>query len=293
MSSFSCLQSSRRALYRVFVSPLDRHEAILARQLLSAARAVLPSVHQNRLFTASSQFSAVRAPPKPQSAVDDDDDRGFDRRFTTRDDFAKSGRDRLPQDHEIKDPKIMVIDNGIFDGPLLTRHVMSRLNEGESLRMVTPYMPANTKDNKPMQFAVCKVVNKKEEYERQREVRARQRVSKQTSTKTKELELSWAIGENDLQTKVRQLSGFLAKGMKVEVILGYKKRTKKRVDEAAAADVLAKVRKGVEEVGAREYKPEDGQVGKTLRLFLEGTAKPQKPSETSKSATTEAPVQSE
>ncbi|KAJ4313537.1 hypothetical protein N0V84_009355 [Fusarium piperis] len=268
MSSFSCLQSSRRALYRVFVSP---HEA-LARQLLPAAGPTLSPIRQNRLFSASpAQLKAVRA--APESTTVDPDERGFDRRYTTKEDFVKSGRDRLPQDHEITDPKIMVFDNGNFDGPLLTRHVMSRIDASESLRMIQPYVPADPKEDKPVQYAVCKVVNKKDEYERLREKRERARVSKQTTAKSKELELSWGIGEHDLSTKLRQLGQFLGKGMKVEVILGYKKKSQKRVDEAAAADVLVKLKRGIEEVGAREYKAQSGDVGRTLRLYVEGKAK--------------------
>ncbi|KAF4470674.1 translation initiation factor if-3 [Fusarium albosuccineum] len=273
MSSFSCLQSPRRALYRVFVSPLERHEALLARQLLPTTRAALPSIHQNRFFSGPSQQLRAKKRVAPEPRTDDPEDRGFDPRYTTQADFVKSGRDRLPQDHEIKDPRIMVFDNGNYDGPLQTRHVMSRLNESESLRMIQTYVPANPKENKPVQYAVCKIVNKKDEFERQREARERRRVSKQTATKTKELELSWAISENDLQTKIRQLDQFLGKGMKVDVVMGYKKKTQKRVDEPTAAGVLVKMKKAAEDAGAKEYKPQDGDVGKTMRLYLEGTSK--------------------
>lgn len=196
----------------------------------------------------------------------------IDKRFTTKANIEKSGRDRPPQDHEITDPRIMVLDNGNFDGPLTTRYVLARLGEDQSLRMVQPYIPARPKDNVPAQFAICKIVNKKDEYERQRELKERRRVSRATAAKTKELELNWAISDNDLNTKLRQLSGFLGKGMKVEVIFGKKKRGK-QVDEATANELVGKVKKGAEELSAREHKPADGQVGKTLRLYYEGTAK--------------------
>ncbi|KAH6988036.1 translation initiation factor IF-3 [Ilyonectria sp. MPI-CAGE-AT-0026] len=280
MSSLSCFNNSRRALYRVFVSPLERREASLQRQLLplvhghasTAARPpTIHGLHQSRSFVASaSRLKSLRPALEPR--VVDDDDRGFDKRYTTKEDVTKSGRDRYPQDHEITDPKIMVLDNGNFDGPLLTRHVLTRLDDSESLRMVNPYVPAKPKDGIPAQYAVCKVVNKKEEYERQREAKERRRVSKATSAKSKELELNWAIGDHDMQTKMRQLSNFLSKGMRVEVILGKKKNSRK-VDDAEAGEVLDKVKKGVEEVGAREYKPMNGHVNKTLRLYLEGVSK--------------------
>ncbi|KAM0549800.1 hypothetical protein ACHAPJ_009239 [Fusarium lateritium] len=270
MSSFPCLQSSRRALYRVFV---ERHEALLARQFLPTTQATLPSIRQARFFSASSlqlrppRENLDRRPPRS-------DDEGIDRRYTTKAEFEKSGRDRLPKDFEIKDPKIMVLDNGVFDGPLLTRTVMSRLDETESLRMATPYIPANDKTNTPAQYAVCKIVNKKEEYERQRELRERRRVSKQTTAKIKELEMSWAISDHDLQTKTKQLMGFLSKGWKVELVLGFKKKgQKKRVDDAMVNDVLEKVKKQIEEASAREYKPREGEPGRTFRIYLEGIIK--------------------
>lgn len=205
--------------------------------------------------------------------MQDPEERGFDQRYTTKLDFEKSGRDRLPQDHEIKDPKIMVLDNGNFDGPLLTRNVMSRLGETDSLRMITPYIPAKPKDNVPAQFAVCKIVNKKEEFERQREVRERRRVAKLTSPKTKELEIGWGISDHDLQTKIKQLDGFLGKGMKVEVVLGQKKKGAKKADAETSKETLEKVRKWIGETGIKEYKPMDGQVARTSRIYLEGTRK--------------------
>src|SRR4051794_34279827 len=147
MNSFACLQSSRRALYRVFV----QHEALLTRQF-QPSRAV---PIQNRFFSASQSKARKSKQRQEEVEVDpfdnEDQDRTFDRRYTTKEEFEKSGRDRLPQDFEIKDPKIMVLDNGVFDGPLLTKHVLNRLPETESLRMVTPYIPADPKNDKPTQ----------------------------------------------------------------------------------------------------------------------------------------------
>ncbi|SPJ82521.1 related to translation initiation factor IF-3 [Fusarium torulosum] len=288
MSSFACLQSSRRALYRVFVE----HEALLTRQLLPITQRALP-LYQNRFFSTSPfQLKARRENPRQQdqeSEPFDDEDRSYDRRYTTKEEFEKSGRDRLPKDHEIKDPKIMVLDNGVFDGPLLTRNVLSRLADTESLRMVTPYIRADPKNNKEVQYAICKIVNKREEYERQRELHERRRVSKQTSSKTKELEMSWAISDHDLKIKTKQLVGFLEKGMKVEIVLGFKKKgQKKRTSEDTAEEVFAKVKKLVEDLGSREYKPKDGQVGRTMRIHLEGISKKKEPQKDA-----EAPVDQE
>ncbi|KAF7559472.1 hypothetical protein G7046_g4683 [Stylonectria norvegica] len=281
MTSTTCLQHSRRALYRVFVSPLERrHEASVGRQLLPllhSRRSLPPSGVVSSLHLLPQQSRSFVTPTRRLHAAElgvspDKEERTFDKRFTTKHDIEKSGRDRMPQDHEITDPRIMVLDNGKFEGPVMTRHVLSRLDAAsESLRMVQPYVPARPKDSVVQEFAICKIVNKKDEYARQRELKERKRVQRATTTKSKELELNWAIDGNDLNTKLRQLSNFLGKGMKVEVIFG-KKKSSKKVDEAAAAQVVATVRKSIEELGAKETKLADGSVGKTLRLYLEGKA---------------------
>ncbi|KAM0340854.1 hypothetical protein ACHAPU_010270 [Fusarium lateritium] len=293
MSSFACLQSSRRALYRVFVEHSPR-------QFLPTTQRTLP-LHHNRFFSASPlQLKARRENPRLEDQDSEfiDEEKGYDRRYTTQDEFAKSGRDRLPKDHEIKDPKIMVLDNGVFDGPLLTRNVLSRLADTESLRMVTPYIRADPKNNKDVQYAICKIVNKKEEYERQRELHERRRVSKQTSAKKKDLEMSWAISDHDLKIKTKQLVSFLEKGMKVEVVLGFKKKgQKKRTSEDTTEEVFAKVTNLVKDLGSKEYKPREGEVGRTMRIYLEGISKqkaPEKEAAPEKAALEEAaPVEQE
>ncbi|KAL7808793.1 hypothetical protein V8C44DRAFT_153808 [Trichoderma aethiopicum] len=199
----------------------------------------------------------------------DDNDRGYDRRFTTQRDIEKSGRDRPPWDHEITDPQIMVIDNGSAEGPLSTRYVLTKLEAGESLRMVTPYVPADEEEGTPARFAVCKIVNKKDEYERQKALKERKKVGAAAKPKTKEMELTWAIGGHDLATKMRQMGGFLEKGMKVELLVG-KKKGGRAVDAEEAREVLKKVKEEIERVGAREVKKAEGQVGGTMRLYLEG-----------------------
>jgi translation initiation factor IF-3 len=99
-------------------------------------------------------------------------------------------------------------------------------------------------------------------------------VSKQTSSKTKEIEMSWAISDNDLKIKTKQLIGFLSKGWKVEVILGFKKKgQKKRTSEDTAEEAYVKVQKLVKDLGSKEYKPREGYVGRTMRFYLEGISK--------------------
>ncbi|KOS16971.1 hypothetical protein ESCO_005880 [Escovopsis weberi] len=228
------------------------------------------------------------------------------RGYTTQRDIDRSGRDRPPWDHEITDPLIMVIDNGVPEGPLKPAYVLTKLDPEESLRMIQPYIPGEALDEgevpgestaegaattegpgagtppgsgsggrpppRPAQYALCKIVNKRAEYERQRALRERRRVAAASKPKTKELEMTWAIGGGDLAVKMARLRGFLDRGMRVELTIGRKKGGR-RVPEDEAAGVLRAVREGMEASGGREGKPATGSVGGTMKLYLEGVVR--------------------
>ncbi|KAH6611609.1 translation initiation factor if-3 [Trichoderma cornu-damae] len=230
-----------------------------ARQLRSYAGAARPYKGGNKASAGASS----------SEDSDDKEQRGYDRRFTTQRDIDRSGRDRPPWDHEITDPQIMVIDNGSAEGPLSTRYVLTKLEAGESLRMITPYVPASSENDTPARFAVCKIVNKRDEYERQKLLKEKKKTAVAAKAKMKEMELTWAIGGHDLATKLRQMGGFLSKGMKVELMIG-KKKGGRAVDMDEAGDVLKKIREEIEAQGAREAKKPEGHVGGTMRLYLEG-----------------------
>lgn len=276
MSGIQCVNTCRKALYRVFVlSPSERHEALLANQLVPALlqQARVPAQRQLRAQGGKQQarpFSSsplLLARPPMEILQPRDDERNYDRRYTTKEDVEKSGRGRLPQDFEITDPYIMVLDNGKFNGPMPPRKAIGSLAPDESLRMIQPYVPARPKDGVMETHAICKIVNKAEEYARARQLRERRKQTKAAGVKN--VELNWGIGDHDLATKIRRISNFLEKGMKVEVELGVKKRAKK-VDDTVAQEVVKRLRKSVEEVGAREFRPEEGGLNRTMRLYFEG-----------------------
>ena len=77
--------------------------------------------------------------------------------------------------------------------------------------------------------------------------------------KPKQIELNWAISENDLSLKFKQLEQFLDKGRKVEVLLAAKKRQRKASQDEAEG-VMRRLKSKVEELGAKELKSE-GRVG--------------------------------
>lgn len=158
----------------------------------------------------------------------------------------------------------MVLENDGLKGPLNTKFVLSKLQPEESLRMIQPYRPG-TKE-KAAEYALCSIVDKKAEYERERE--AKEKKKGVVKVKSKEIEMSWSISGNDLQTKTRQLVAFVQKGLKVEVVLGKKKKGK-AVGKDDAVKVLATVREEIEKGGGRESKPSSGEVGEIVRLFVE------------------------
>ncbi|KAK7209248.1 hypothetical protein V2G26_016426 [Clonostachys chloroleuca] len=209
---------------------------------------------------------------RPRDNQDDenpDEELGYDRRYTTAQSFEKSGRDRLPRDHEIKDPRIMVLENGQIEGPLAPQFVMSKLNTAEeSLRMIQPYFPADKAAGKLAQYPVCQIVNRKEEHLREKELKVQEKKKAEEKIKRKDVELSWGISDHDLKTKMKQIGGFLQKGMRVEIILGKKKRGKKIAREDSLS-VLTQVRENLEVLGARHVKAESGEVGELVRMTVE------------------------
>lgn len=170
----------------------------------------------------------------------------------------------------------MVVDRGADDaaaeGPLRTQFVLSRLEPHESLRMTQPYVPADADKGRPEpQFAVCKIVDKREEYERRKQLRGKgnKAAAAAARPRTKELELTWAIAEHDLATKMRQMGGFLAKGLRVDVLVARKKGGR-QVDGKEAESVVKRIRDEVERNEGREVKPATGLAGGTMKFYLEG-----------------------
>ncbi|KAH7318123.1 hypothetical protein B0I35DRAFT_431368 [Stachybotrys elegans] len=275
MKAARCLFNSRSALYRVFVSPAGLLEVPVSRAAFTLTQRSLLVSQPRFLTTTSPRERNAKIGKLAVEATEDDgkeeENLKYDRRYTTAATIKKANRDRMPQDHEITDPKIMVIDNGPPEGPLNTRFVLSKLTADESLRMLEPYKPADRKKGTRETLALCKIVNKREEYAHKQQVKATKQA--QAKAKTKAMELTWAIGSHDLTTKMRQVAGFLDKGSKVDLTVARKKRSKTQVSPAEAEAILAKIREELLVTGVREHRPAEGVVGQTMRLYFEGTKK--------------------
>ncbi|CAI0646761.1 unnamed protein product [Colletotrichum noveboracense] len=248
-----CLFNSRTALYRVFISPYEKVEALSRCSALSApATRVLPPVAAS-IPNLSRHASMIHR---------------YKKRGTGRPDENKK---RLIENDRIRDRNIMVVDeDNKLAGPYATSKVLLSLDlEKETLRLVSP-APSDPGPDQPA-YAVCKIINIQEERARVRKLEQAKKLQAKTN-KTKELELNWAIASNDLNHKMRQLRTFLTKGYKVEILMAKKKGSRIATADEAQALVQA-VRDVVEETrGAKEWKASEGQPLKVMRLYLSGKA---------------------
>ncbi|KAF6817342.1 Translation initiation factor IF-3 [Colletotrichum sojae] len=251
-----CLYNSRTALYRVFISPFEKADVLSRRSaaLFIPVVRVLPTVP-----AVSTSIFSRRASLVP--------------RFKKRDNNTPttSSKATLPTDKDIEDQIVMVVnEEGKLDGPYRTRNVLSSLDpETETLRMVSR-APREPAEGQP-QFAICKIINKRDEKEKERAMEKSRKEQSRKATRIKELEINWAIAPNDLQHKLRQMRTFLQKGFKVDVLLAKKKGS--RVANRDEADALIQaIRDAKSEVrGAKEWKEPDGKPLKVLKLYFSGS----------------------
>ncbi|EFQ29876.1 translation initiation factor IF-3 [Colletotrichum graminicola] len=267
MSGTRCLYNySRATLYRVFVSPFEKVEALARRSALAhPAPRTLPPVLSPPMQSFARHAALIHRPRKPSRSAEPE---------------PKAAR-RLPFDEMIRDRQILVVDeDNKLTGPHNTSRVLQSLDlDTQSLRMVSRPPPNPTGDQP--RYAICRVIDKRLEKEREKEQEKAKKETARRLARIKELELNWAIASHDLGHKMRQLKGFLEKGYKVDVIFAKKRGSRvATLDEAealvkAVRDVVAEVR------GAKEWKEAEGQPPKVMRLYLEAPPSAKAPSKSS------------
>jgi len=260
----SCLYSSQRALYGVFIRPntsTTTQLTSLAPWRLTASYAQQSRSYANRRGRRNDNLTLTASEQVAQEAT-----RKHDPRYTTATDVERSGRSRLPRDHEITDPQIMVHEADVIEGPLRTQFVMTRIEPHESLRMVSPYVPA-TKES-PEQFAVCRVVDKKAEFEKEKQKKLQNQAKKQNAVKEKALDINWGTAPNDLQIKIDTLKRLLDGPTKIKVTFGKKKRSKTEVAHDDMKALVQKVKTEAMVAGGREFKPAEGHLGGSLQVYF-------------------------
>ncbi|CAI7636658.1 unnamed protein product [Penicillium viridicatum] len=109
---------------------------------------------------------------------------------------------------------------------------------------------------------VCKIYNKKEVRAREK---AKAKAARESKVIFKQIELNWAIDAHDLSHRLKQLSTFLEKGRRVEILLTTKKRKRNpTVDEIK--QVMQSVLDTIREAGGTQTKAMEGEPGKQLKI---------------------------
>ncbi|KAI0546351.1 hypothetical protein F4679DRAFT_416434 [Xylaria curta] len=158
--------------------------------------------------------------------------------------------------------------------------VLASLPRGHSLVMVAPPPPPSpSKEGEEPTIvepsaaaAICRIIDAVAEAAAAKAaaVAAKEaaKESKKVAQQTKTLELNWAIAPHDLAHKMKRLGEFLAKGMRVDMLLARKKGSRKATREEGE-ELVRRIREVASEAGATEYKRMDGSVGNVVKLFLE------------------------
>lgn len=189
----------------------------------------------------------------------------------------KDGPDRRPRDEEIDAFKVCMVrpEDGRLTEPQFLSEVLearSRDEKGRPTQFVQEVSPRS--EERP--YPVCKMYDKKAAREAEE---AKRRASKATKMKwqSKQLEVSWAVSDNDLGHRLARVKEFLEKGWRVEIVFGSKRKSgwgeRKEVILEEAEKVLEKIRKAVGEVKGAQERQMQGMVGKEAILSFEGKAK--------------------
>lgn len=139
------------------------------------------------------------------------------------------------------------------------------------LQMIDPYKNFLAMVSKPGQVnpPVCKILNRVDELKRLRQA-AKAQSKRNKTTSPKQIELNWAIDQNDFGHKLDQLRGFLEKGHKVEVFLARKRRGRQATPEEGE-EMLRRLNEMVKKVdGACVWKPMEGKVLASATLYFGG-----------------------
>lgn len=149
----------------------------------------------------------------------------------------------------------VVNDEGNLDPPTRLDDVLESFDNEKFFLM---QVQEGDRDTPP----VCKVYNKKE-YRAHEKAKAKSARSAKVSLK--QIELNWAIDAHDLSHRLKQLSTFLEKGRRVEVLLTTKKRKRNpTVDEIK--QVMQSVLDTIREAGGTQTKAMEGEPGKQLKI---------------------------
>jgi translation initiation factor IF-3 len=121
---------------------------------------------------------------------------------------------------------------------------------------------------------VCKVLDREvvvkhdlERYQNAKENRKAKKGSKPQNV-MKEIELSWAISDHDLEHRLKKVREFLEKGYRLDITIGTKKGMKKKL-RADMIALLDRIEEACLQWGKERSEPE-GEVGRRYTMKFEG-----------------------
>lgn len=162
------------------------------------------------------------------------------------------------KDEGIRSPTIQLVnDEGDLQPPEKLKDVLGSFDRREFfLLQVAP--------GAPRQPPVCKIVNK---LEYRNNEKAKDKAAKAAKKALKQIELNWAIDAHDLAHRLKQLTTFLDKGRKVEIILVRKKQKRPPTVEEIK-HVMQSVLDTTREAGGTQVKAMEGEPGKRVLLTV-------------------------
>ncbi|KAA8651891.1 hypothetical protein EYZ11_009469 [Aspergillus tanneri] len=169
-----------------------------------------------------------------------------------------TGTGSQPRDEEIRAEFVQVVnENNSLDPPIRLRDVLHTFNRSENyLQQVSPTLPG-----KP---PVCKIVNRVAMRELER---SKAKAAHAAKAANKQIELNWAIDAHDLDHRLKQLTTFLEKGRKVEVVLT-RKRGKRAPTVEEIKHLMDSVISTIKEANAMQIRPIEGEPGKHVVLIV-------------------------
>lgn len=234
MRSSRCVFNTATALHRVFVTPIEQPPVRLARR-----------------------STPLRQTPYPPAL-------SLQRRsyFVARPAGTEPSKSRLPRDEEITSSAVtLVAPDGKLQAPQRTRDILASLDRVNYSLVVVVAGEAGD-------LPICKIIDKKAEWAAAKARKKQQGGAKAPVTKTKTVELNWAIEQGDLAHRLVRIKEFLEKGNKVEIVLAAKRKGRAASEEEAQV-VLQKVKEAIEEVGGKESKPREGKLLGITTIFAE------------------------
>ncbi len=174
----------------------------------------------------------------------------------------KDGRWPRDKEIEIAFPLVHMKEQDGISEPVPARVILSQID----LRADSLILLSLPKPDGP-HYPLCQVVDRKEQAQFER---AKVKQVRKKAVQMKELELNWSIDPHDLGHRLKTATEFLKKGYKIEVRL-VSKRHKRQASRDEANEVLRKVRELVNDVpGSKEARATEGQVGRSMKVYLEG-----------------------